>query len=364
MASNRRATALNTLNMAMALAISLQAIVCAQEQFDANSRFSVPQLQRTRRPFRLLPRPTTTTLAPPNYDERPNLVQQTNSDEQQSDYESFDGGNNRNATAIYELLQPLLASFFARNDNKTASHATASFSKSSYNYTTRTIFLHNRLMSLLKNKNEYFYLQTAQHINDINVGEAAQFIASNLDRLREEFAMPMPLRAVFQALYVVVFVVAIVGNCLVIVVYRVARQWRQEISVFHVNLACADILLAAFCVPFTAQQVLDHFWPWPRLLCPIVLFLQPLSVFVSVYTLIAIGFDRLKFVRQPLQPRISSGFHGKMVMFCIWCGCSVLAGVQVTFYQVEAYRPAFSRQSNNMVNDRDLCECKVHKFGR
>lgn len=77
----------------------------------------------------------------------------------------------------------------------------------------------------------------------------------NSQNIRTLFAMPMPARTIIQAAYMLLIAVALTGNCTVIVVYSIAQRWRDDISIFHVQLSLADILMATFCIPFTMQQV-------------------------------------------------------------------------------------------------------------
>ncbi|KAH8033193.1 hypothetical protein HPB51_008131 [Rhipicephalus microplus] len=63
---------------------------------------------------------------------------------------------------------------------------------------------------------------------------------------------------------------------------------------FLVNLALSDIAMAVFSIPFTYTDFMLGRWIFEPLFCPVVLFMQHVSVIVSVYTLTAIGVDRLK----------------------------------------------------------------------
>ena len=51
-------------------------------------------------------------------------------------------------------------------------------------------------------------------------------------------------------------------------------------------------MMAVFCMPFTFTQVMLGRWVFGALVCPFVLFIQVLSVAVSIFTNIAIGIDR------------------------------------------------------------------------
>jgi hypothetical protein len=58
------------------------------------------------------------------------------------------------------------------------------------------------------------------------------------------------------------------------------------------NLSISDLLMAIFSIPFTYTIFMLGRWIFPKFLCPCVQFAQLCSVFVSIYTLTAIGIDR------------------------------------------------------------------------
>lgn len=133
---------------------------------------------------------------------------------------------------------------------------------------------------------------------------------------------------VLNILYGTAIAIAVAGNLSVILVFLFGRRWKSDLSVFLVNLAFSDVILAVFCMPFTMSQVVKHHWQFPDALCPIVLFLQLSSVLTSVYTLVAIGLDRYLFVTRPLKARLTKR-KGKMVVIIIWFISLGLSSVQV-----------------------------------
>ena len=65
-----------------------------------------------------------------------------------------------------------------------------------------------------------------------------------------------------------------------------------------VNLACADVLMATVCVPFTfvANVLLQH-WPFGGALCPLIGYAQAVAVFLGAFTLVGISVDRHRAIR-------------------------------------------------------------------
>ncbi|KAH7982615.1 G-protein coupled receptor 83 [Rhipicephalus sanguineus] len=105
-------------------------------------------------------------------------------------------------------------------------------------------------------------------------------------------ALGFELQAFLIALYSLTALLALGGNVMVIVVLLLGRRSSRELRLFLVNLALSDIAMAVFSIPFTYTDFMLGRWIFEPLFCPVVLFMQHVSVIVSVYTLTAIGVDR------------------------------------------------------------------------
>lgn len=88
----------------------------------------------------------------------------------------------------------------------------------------------------------------------------------------EEYDRPSVVLLTF--LYTTITVLAVVGNSLTIAVFSCGKKSSSELSVYLINLACADFIMALFCLPFTFSHTLLKTWIYPDPLCPAVLFLQ------------------------------------------------------------------------------------------
>ena len=112
--------------------------------------------------------------------------------------------------------------------------------------------------------------------------------------------------------YCLIFVVSLVGNSFIgIIVYK-TRTLRKPVNYFIVNMAISDLLFPIFVFP--AQLTLlyvDSQWliggPLGQALCKLVEFLENVSSFVSIQSLVLIAVDRFGAVLFPLRsPFISS----------------------------------------------------------
>ena len=129
-------------------------------------------------------------------------------------------------------------------------------------------------------------------------------------------------------LYVVTTVLSILGNTIVVIVFVKGRRSRTDLRLFLINLAVSDLIMATFCMPFTFADSILGEWVFSPPMCPLVLFMQLLSVCGSVFTNMAIGIDRFMAVTFPLHSRITYR-RGKYVILLVWICSLSLASVQL-----------------------------------
>jgi len=89
--------------------------------------------------------------------------------------------------------------------------------------------------------------------------------------------------------YSSVMVASIAGNGIVILSVITCRRMRTVTNYFIVSLAGADLMMAVLCLPFTfiANWLVDG-WPFGAAMCPIVLYMQTVAVFLSAFTLVGL----------------------------------------------------------------------------
>ncbi|XP_074650225.1 cholecystokinin receptor type A-like [Tubulanus polymorphus] len=103
--------------------------------------------------------------------------------------------------------------------------------------------------------------------------------------------------------YSLIFVLAVVGNSLVIVTLIQNKRMRTVTNVLLLNLSISDLLLAVFCMPFTLTGYLLRNFIFGPVICPMIFYLQAVSVGVNVITLVAISLERYFAICQPLRSR-------------------------------------------------------------
>lgn len=135
-------------------------------------------------------------------------------------------------------------------------------------------------------------------------------------------------RIVLITLYTTATVLSVVGNVVVIVVFSVGKRSRTDLRGYLINLAVSDLVMASFCMPFTFTMTMLGHWVFSEPMCPVVLYMQTVSVTASVGTNMAIGIDRFWVVRYPLRSRVARS-RSKFVICSIWLIALTSSSIQL-----------------------------------
>ncbi|XP_068711779.1 neuropeptide Y receptor type 2-like isoform X2 [Montipora foliosa] len=134
----------------------------------------------------------------------------------------------------------------------------------------------------------------------------------------DNFSEPLGLRIFRLTLYVVIFLLATVGNALVIFVVYKSRELHTVSGFLIANLAVADLGVGLLCIPFTVVYFeLNFYWPFGPVMCKLLPALMPCFVMGSVGTMLAISVDRHQSIVHPFGMRITR-FQGKLIILMIW----------------------------------------------
>nr|XP_006817369.1 PREDICTED: neuropeptide Y receptor type 5-like [Saccoglossus kowalevskii] len=148
-----------------------------------------------------------------------------------------------------------------------------------------------------------------------------------------DIALPVDCQTLMICAFTLNMLLSIVGNVLVLIVLIWRKSTRSDLNPFLVNLSVADLMMAVFCMPFTFPTIMLGEWVFGRVMCPVLIFMQQISVIVSICTLTAIGIDRYFAVMYPLKVRVTKN-RTKIVFIFIWVIAISLATVQTVFVRV------------------------------
>ena len=116
-----------------------------------------------------------------------------------------------------------------------------------------------------------------------------------------------------------IILASLAGNTVIgIIVYK-TKTMRKPINFLIVNMAMSDLLFPTFLIPRDIQRLYINSWliggPLGQALCKLVTFLSPVSLVVSIQSLVLIAVDRFGAVVYPLRsPLISSKLRSFFIL--------------------------------------------------
>ncbi|KAK3576321.1 hypothetical protein CHS0354_034016 [Potamilus streckersoni] len=137
-----------------------------------------------------------------------------------------------------------------------------------------------------------------------------------IDLIRD-YIFPKPEEWVIVALYAVTFLAGIFGNALVCFVVWKNKNMRTVTNIFILNLSVGDLSVIVICLPSTLTVDVTQTWFFGLALCKTNLFLQLVSVSVSVLTLSAISVERWYAICYPLSFK-STIKRARIIIILIW----------------------------------------------
>ncbi|XP_017336352.1 somatostatin receptor type 5 [Ictalurus punctatus] len=146
--------------------------------------------------------------------------------------------------------------------------------------------------------------------------------------------MPSVAGILIPLIYIIVCVVGLGGNTLVIHIVLRYSQTQSVTNIYILNLAIADELFM-LGLPFLAVQNALLSWPFGSLMCRLVMTVDAINQFTSIFCLTVMSIDRYLAVVHPLrssrwrQPRVA-----KAVNATVWAISFVVVLPVVVFADV------------------------------
>ncbi|XP_059011285.1 somatostatin receptor type 5 [Mustela lutreola] len=140
---------------------------------------------------------------------------------------------------------------------------------------------------------------------------------------------------VVPVLYLLVCAAGLGGNTLVIYVVLRHAKMKTVTNIYILNLAVADVLLM-LGLPFLATQNAVSYWPFGPVLCRLVMTLDGINQFTSIFCLTVMSVDRYLAVVHPIRsarwrrPRVA-----KLASAAVWAFSLLMSLPLVVFADIQ-----------------------------
>jgi G protein-coupled receptor 83 len=171
----------------------------------------------------------------------------------------------------------------------------------------------------------------------------------NLNATKEPLVEDNVTNALIIFCYSLIIVVSLCGNVLVCKVAFGSKDMRSTTNMLIASLACSDIVMTAFNVPFNVARILLLDWPFGRVLCFLVPFIQTACVYVSTFTMTVIALHRLWTVT---RKRTTHTFSAKKLWFTVLTIWLLAATLSLP-------HSAFNRVKKVIIYGQTLVRCRV-----
>uniref|UniRef100_A0A9J2PFV3 G-protein coupled receptors family 1 profile domain-containing protein n=1 Tax=Ascaris lumbricoides TaxID=6252 RepID=A0A9J2PFV3_ASCLU len=104
---------------------------------------------------------------------------------------------------------------------------------------------------------------------------------------------------VVPVVYCFIMIIGVIGNAAVLTVFALNRTLHNSTNALITNLAFADLMFLTLCVPFTMYSYAKP-WPFPDAICYLTIYLQYVTAYASVWTLVILALDRFLAVVCPV----------------------------------------------------------------
>ncbi|NXI49573.1 GALR2 protein, partial [Chloroceryle aenea] len=143
-----------------------------------------------------------------------------------------------------------------------------------------------------------------------------------------------PESVIIPLVYLIIFLVGMVGNCLVLAVLLRNGQVKNTTNLFILNLGVADLCFIFFCIPFQATIYTLESWVFGPFVCKAVHFIIYLPMYASSFTLATVSLDRYLAIRYPLHSReLRTPRNALLAIFFIWGLSFIFSGPYLSYYQ-------------------------------
>lgn len=144
-------------------------------------------------------------------------------------------------------------------------------------------------------------------------------------------------KVVVPVMFGLIIGVGVIGNALVVYVTLTCHAMKTTVNLLLLNLAFSDVLFLVVAVPFIAYHYAADNWLIGDVACKLSHFVLYATVYVTVYTLVAIAVVRfVSVVRSSPRPMPAPG-KVALVVVGVWIAMLTVNSPLLAIYRVKAF---------------------------
>ncbi|CAM4726463.1 unnamed protein product [Leuciscus chuanchicus] len=148
--------------------------------------------------------------------------------------------------------------------------------------------------------------------------------------------LPASAKTTFVIVYTVIFLLALIGNSLVVYIVLIKRGIQTATNIFICSLAVSDLLISFFCIPFTLLQNISSEWFGGVLVCKTVPFVQTTAIVTGILTMTCIAAERYQGIVHPLKiKRQCTPQRAYRMLVVVWIAAMVTGSPMLFVQQLE-----------------------------
>ena len=160
-----------------------------------------------------------------------------------------------------------------------------------------------------------------------------------------------PETLIFSIIFGLVFVIGIINNIIVVLVYTLKPSIKKQTHYFFTNLSISDMLLLTVCLPLFASTQFNLIQLEQKsIYCKLHYFIEHCITLVSSLTIISIGVERCCAVTSPLKVKLLfTSERLKLILVFIWFLGVISSTPFVFMAQVEEKECSLSVTKGNLI---------------
>ncbi|XP_078454438.1 atypical chemokine receptor 4 [Lampetra fluviatilis] len=144
-------------------------------------------------------------------------------------------------------------------------------------------------------------------------------------------------KTLLPIIYSIVFILAFIGNALVILILVKYKRYKEVTNFYLLNLAIADLIFAA-TMPFWAHESANGTWIFGNIMCKLVTAFYSVNFYSGIFLLVCMSIDRFNAVVLATKfNKIRRLQNVKYICAFVWGFASSLSIFDIVLCQAQSF---------------------------